>query len=291
MATIAADDGITVHSLTSGQSVIGTAGVNVGGRSFVELEQPKVLVVIGRGADLYNAGEIWHLLDYRMQMPVTLRDRSRLDSLDWSQYTHVVFAGGDYGKYEPGYADRIRQWVAAGGTLVGIRQGAWWVRDNVLDYEKPESESPGSGHDDLLASESTEPERRDYADKQDIEAGDLVRGTIFSGDLDITHPLGFGYHDRNIALHKNLSDILEQRPDNPYATVISYQTPAVLSGFASAENQAALEGTAALIAERKGRGSVILFADDPNFRATWFGTNKLFLNALYYSRAFRSPAD
>jgi len=299
MESVAANDGVTVHSLTSGQSTIGTAGVNVGGRSFAELQQPKVMVIIGRDTDLYNAGEIWHLLDYRMQMTLSLRERDRLDDIDWMQYTHVVFPGGEYEDYMPEYADRIRQWVAEGGTIIGIRQGAYWVRDNVLDYVDPvEGEVPapeedldtGTGHDDLLAEEATETERYDYADKQDIEAKTLVRGAIFSGDLDITHPLGFGYNDRDIALHKNLSDVME-RPLNPFATVISYQTPPVLSGFASEENQTAIEGTAALIAERKGAGSVILFADDPNFRATWFGTNKLFLNALFYSKAFQPPVE
>ena len=299
MASVAENDGITVYSLTSGQSTTGADGVNVGGRSFAELTSPKVLVVIGRDADLYNAGEIWHLLDYRMQMPVTLRERNRLEGLDWKPYTHVVFAGGEYENYMPAYADRLRQWVAEGGTIIGVRQGAYWVRDNVLDYVPPvegeeplpeEEIEPGSGHDELLAEDDIEIERFDYADKQDVEANLLVRGTIFSGNLDITHPLGFGYRDRDIALHKNLEDILE-RPLNPFATVISYQTPPVLSGFASEENQTAIEGTAALIAERKGDGSVILFADDPNFRATWFGTNKLFLNALFYSRAFQPPAE
>ena len=299
MESVAANDGVTVHSLTSGQSTIGTAGVNVGGRSFAELEPPKVLLVIGRDTDLYNAGEIWHLLDYRMQMTLTLRDRDRLDGIDWKQYTHVVFPGGEYENYMPDYADRIRQWVAEGGTIIGIRQGAYWVRDNVLDYVEPvegeelapdEELDSGTGHDELLDEEAIETERYDYADKQDIEAADLIRGAIFSGDLDITHPLGFGYSDRDIALHKNLSDVME-RPLNPFATVISYQTPPVLSGFASQENQTAIEGTAALIAERKGNGSVILFADDPNFRATWFGTNKLFLNALFYSKAFQAPAE
>ena len=299
MESVAALDGVTVHSLTSGQSTVGTAGVNVGGRSFAELKQPKVMVVIGRDTDLYNAGEIWHLLDYRMQMPLTLRDRDRLGEIDWNQYTHIVFSGGEYESYMPAYADRIRQWVAEGGTLIGIRQGAYWVRDNVLDYVEPvagevlppeEDLGTGTGHDELLTEEADDTERHDYADKQDIEAAALVRGTIVSGDLDITHPLGFGYADRNIALHKNLSDILE-RPLNPFATVISYQTPLVLSGYASAENQSDIEGTAALIAERKGGGSVILFADDPNFRATWFGTNKLFMNALFYSKAFEAPAE
>jgi hypothetical protein len=234
-----------------------------------------------------------------MQMPLSLRDRDRLAGIDWTQYTHVVFPGGEYEEYMPAYADRIRQWVLEGGTIVGIRQGAYWVRDNVLDYVEPvagealpleEDPDDGTGHDDLLAEEAIEVERYDYADKQDLEAATLVSGTIFSGDLDTTHPLGFGYADRNIAFHKNLSDVME-RPPNPYATVVSYRTPPVLSGFASAENQSAIEGTAALIAERKGGGSVILFADDPNFRATWFGTNKLFMNALFYSKAFEPPAE
>ena len=82
-----------------------------------------------------------------------------------------------------------------------------------------------------------------------------------------------------------------ERPENPYASVITYATPPLLSGYTSAENQAALEGSAALIAERRGDGSVILFADDPNFRGIWYGTNKLFLNTLFFSKAFEPPRD
>jgi hypothetical protein len=217
--------------------------------------------------------------------------------IDWNKYTHVVFPGGEYEEYLPLYLQRLRQWVEEGGTLIGMRQGADWVRTNVLDYVEPvpgelpaEPLLPGSGHEAALAEATIEPERLDYADKNYNEAQLLIAGTIFSADLDITHPLGFGYADRNIALHKNRATVMPNTA-NPYATVISYQTPAVLSGFASAEKQTALEGTPALIAERKGAGSIILFADDPNFRATWFGTNKLFLNALFFSRAFEPLAE
>lgn len=298
MQEIAAEDGIFVHSLVSGRSVDGADGVNVGGRSFAELREPKVLLVVGRGTDLYNAGEVWHLLDYRMRMPVTLRERDRLHEIDWKKYTHVVFPGGEYEEYFPTYAGRIRQWVQEGGTIIGIRHGADWVRTNVLDFvellpgETPPFQplSTGSGHEESLVDDGLEPDRLDYGGKSDDEAQVLVRGTIFAGDLDITHPLGFGYADRRIALHKNRAEVMA-RPANPYATVISYLTPPVLSGFASSENQAALEGTAALIAERKGAGSVILFADDPNFRATWFGTNKLFMNAIFLSKAFQPLAE
>jgi hypothetical protein len=292
MQTIASEDGIFVHSMTSARSTVGTAGVDLGGPSFKPVKKPEILVVTGRGIDLYNSGEIWHLLDVRMQTPMTLRARDRLVDIDWKRYTHVVFPGGEYELYLPEYAGRIRQWVMEGGTIIGLRQGSDWLRVNVLDYVEPlpgeevplDALATESGHDPLL-TETLDPDRIDYGDKQAQDALDVIGGTIFGGDLDITHPLGFGYDRRRIALMKNT--VVPMMPTmNPYATVISYETPPVLAGFASQEKQEELSGTAALIAERLGAGSVILFADDPNFRAIWYGSNKLFLNALYFSKAF-----
>ena len=116
-------------------------------------------------------------------------------------------------------------------------------------------------------------------------------GAIFAADLDNTHPLGFGYARRMIYLHKNVKEPMAAT-DNPYGTVIQYMVEKpVLSGYVSATNREALAGTPALIAERMGDGSVILFADNPNFRGYWYGTNKLFLNALYFSTIFQPPAD
>jgi len=295
MLDIAAQDGVFVHAVTSGRSVIGTAGPDLGGQFFRSLVKPDVLLVVGRDMDWYNAGEIWHLLDVRMHMPVTLRDRSRLGSVNLDRYTHLIFAGGEFDTYVPEYAERIRQWVKNGGTIIGIRQGADWVRANVLDYVYPElvdgvpppDIASESGHD-LLAEELPEPERISYAEKEARDAIDVIGGAIFAGDLDISHPLGFGYSRRDVSLLKNTKIPLE-RPSNPYATVIAYGTPPLKSGYASDTNQDALEGTAALIAERLGEGSVILFADDPNFRGIWYGTNKLFLNALFFSKAFDPP--
>ena len=295
--SIAAEDGIFVHSMASARSAIGTAGFDLGGPSFKPVKKPEILVVTGRGTDIYNSGEIWHLLDVRMQTPMTLHARDRLAEIDWKRYTHVVFPGGDYETYLPEYAGRIRQWVNEGGTIIGIRQGSLWLRDNVLDYVEPlpgeepllEDEETESGHDPLLTGE-IEPERFDYGDKAALDALEVIGGTIFGGDLDITHPLGFGYNSRRIAMMKNTTDVMLPTL-NPYAAVITYETPPVLSGYASASLQEEIGGTVALIADRLGDGSVILFADDPNFRAIWYGSNKLFLNALYFSKAYDPPVE
>ena len=296
MRTIAREDGVTVHALTSGRSAADTP--DVGGQFFKPLSKPKVLLIVGREMDWYNAGEIWHLLDERMEMPVTLRDRSRLHEVNLNRYTHIVFAGGEYELYMPEYIDRIRDWVNAGGTLVGVRQGALWAKAHVLDYVEPEiidgvpvvDAFPTTMHDEFSAQGLLEAERVDYAEKERQEPLDLIGGAIFAGDLDITHPLGFGYGRRQVALHKNMVEIMP-RTANPYATVIGYDTPPLLSGFTADDKLAELEGTAALIAERKGAGSIILFADDPNFRGIWYGTNKLFLNALFLSKAFDPLPD
>ncbi|MGH7129537.1 MAG: hypothetical protein ACREIV_13290, partial [Planctomycetaceae bacterium] len=261
MRTISAEDGIFVHAIESGASADGTAGVDLGGPSFRPLKQPEVLLVVGRDMNLCEAGEIWHLLDFRMHMPVTLRERERLNELDWDAYTHIVFAGGEFGSeeepYLPEFLPRLRQWINDGGTLIGLKEGAHWARAQVLDFVEPPEGRPGAdagtakqsagdtptGHDPALTENEVEPYRFPYAEKEDRDARELVSGTIFAGDLDITHPLGFGYSDSDIALLKNSETVLK-RPPNPFATVIAYATPPVLSGYASEANRIMLEGTA-----------------------------------------------
>ncbi|MEM1412162.1 MAG: M14 family zinc carboxypeptidase [Pseudomonadota bacterium] len=285
MATIAEQDGVVVHALSSGQSAIGTAGVEVGGPSFPVIEQPKILLVMGRGVSVYDAGEVWHLLDYRMKMPVTLRHRDRLDGIDWDDYTHVVLPGGNWGRQEFEWQDELRQWARRGGTIVAIRSAVSWARDLTLDRNEDDAGKDAGAADD---AEEAGTERRDYADMDADDAVDIIGGAIFSADLDITHPLGFGYTDRNLFLHKN-EEAPMAKTDNPYGTVIAYTQQPLYSGYASESNVEALAGTPALLAERYGRGSVILFADNPNFRGYWYGTSKLFLNSLFFSTVFDRP--
>lgn len=277
LINLADDTGIEIHSLTSGRSVLGSKTPDIGSQFNKAVKKPNILLIAGRDMDWYNVGEIWHLLDQRMQIPVTISDRNLMQNTNFDRYTHIIFAGGRYKNYYPDFTEELDQWIIKGGTIVGIRQGADWIQKNLLEINIKEN---------LLEQDSNT--RYMYAEKESRDPLEFIGGTIFSGDLDITHPLGFGYTNKNIALHKNTTSILS-KPTNPYGTVIAYKNEPVLSGYASENNQHAIANTAALIAERHGKGSVILFADDPNFRATWLGTNKLFLNSLFFSLAFDAP--
>ena len=274
---IATEDGITVHAADSAHTPV--AGMDLGGPNFANIPRPAVLLLVGEGIQAYDAGEVWHQLDARMEMPVHMADKRRLDDLDLGEYSHIVLVGGNHGDLS-GQTEKIDRWVRRGGSLVGIRQGARWAHDRILYPGGASGESPGETEVAM--------ERFDYADKDDIEAQDIIGGAIMLGDLDNTHPIGFGIDDRTIASHRN-SLIAFDPPENPWASLIRIPENALLSGFASAENQAALAGKAMAIAERHGSGSVILFADNPNFRAYFFGTNKLFMNSLFFSLAFDRP--
>ena len=202
-----------------------------------------------------------------------------MQNTEFDRYTHIIFAGGKYKNYRPEFNKELEQWIRKGGTIIGIRQGADWIQNKLLDSDVKNDKAEQINNSDI---------RYAYAEKEGRDPLEFIGGTIFAGDLDITHPLGFGYSNKNIALHKNTTSILS-RPKNPYGTVIAYKDSPILSGYASENNQRAIANTAALVAERYGNGSIILFADDPNFRATWYGTNKLFLNSLFFSLAFEQP--
>lgn len=273
MISISQEDGIKIHAIGAGHT--SQAGMDLGSNSFSAIEKPKVLVLVGEGISSYDAGEVWHQLDKRMNMPVHLYDKRRLSSLSLDAYTHLVLVGGNHNDLDS-RTEQIDSWIRKGGTLVAMRQGGQWAYDNVL---YPESET------EVVDDEQ---QRFDYGEKTDIEAKAIIGGAIMAGDLDITHPIGYGIPNRQIASQRNTL-IAFDPPENPWATVIEIPDQSLLSGYASDENQAELAGKAMAIAERHGQGSVILFSDNPNFRAYFFGTNKLFMNSLFFSKGFRRP--
>jgi len=69
--------------------------------------------------------------------------------------------------------------------------------------------------------------------------------------------------------------------DNAYSTPVRYSETPLLAGFIGEQRQAEMSGQPALIAERKGAGLVVRFANNPLFRGFWRGTERLFNNALY----------
>jgi hypothetical protein len=55
-----------------------------------------------------------------------------------------------------------------------------------------------------------------------------------------------------------------------------------LSGYISKSNLDSLALSVPYQMQRMKRGKVVAFTDNTNFRAFWFGTNKLMMNAIFF---------
>ena len=67
-----------------------------------------------------------------------------------------------------------------------------------------------------------------------------------------------------------------------YNNPVQYTDNPLLSGYISEENLEQLGGTSMVKIQGKGRGQIIYFTDNTNFRAFWYGTNKLLMNAVFF---------
>ena len=76
----------------------------------------------------------------------------------------------------------------------------------------------------------------------------------------------------------------------PFSLPVRYAANGLLSGYASQANIDALQGQGVVFAERRGSGSVILFADNPYYRAYFRGSARVFTNAIFFGDSFRNAS-
>ena len=128
-----------------------------------------------------------------------------------------------------------------------------------------------------------------YADYERKRAEQSVAGTIFEAEYDRTHPLLFGYTGQRMSLFRNSTRTLDAG-ENPFAIPLRYTDEPLLSGYASDENVAKIASSAVLRAERVGSGTVVCLIDNPLFRGVWWGTRRLFTNAIYFGPIVKRTA-
>ena len=69
-----------------------------------------------------------------------------------------------------------------------------------------------------------------------------------------------------------------------WVLLLGFGSPvALLSGYISKENTELLKKSVPFKIKRYGSGKIFLFSDNTNFRAFWYGTNRLLMNSVYLS--------
>lgn len=258
---------IQAYAVQSGASV---SGVDLGSGKFVVITKPSVAMIVGPGVNATDAGEVWHLLDQRMNIPASHLEQSVFNRVDISKYNTLIMVGGTYTELNK---EKLKTWVQAGGTLIVTEEAVSWAsQSGISDIKFKKAKAPVDSTQ-MLA----------YTEREQIDGAQQVSGAIFGADADLTHPLAYGYDRKTISLFKG-NKVFMEKSKNPYATPFYYGSKPLQSGWVSKENGDVIKNSAAVVVNTVGNGRVINIADNPNFRAFWLGGSKLFLNAIFFGR-------
>jgi hypothetical protein len=268
MNKLAAEDHVEIYATNSAST---PSGPDLGGAYQGVLKKPKIALLSGQGTSSYGAGEIWHLIDNRMNIPVSLLNADNLNRNKLSKYNTIIFPDGYYSDLDSMDVKHLKAWISTGGTLISVQSGSRWIVDNnVLNEELVENEKPTL---DIP-----------YDQVSFVTGAQRIGGSIFNITVDNTHPVGYGYGKTHPVFRRGTTFF--KLSESTAANVGRYTNSPLLSGYIAEEKLAEIKNTASIIAKKQGRGHVILFADNPAFRAFWYGTNGLLLNAVFFGHMF-----
>jgi len=275
MNELSSEFSIQVYGFNTGWT---SQGNGLGSRSLIAVNRPNVMMVVEGTVRSYEAGEIWHLFEDRMKMPLVKVPERLFYKTELDRYNVIIMVSGTYKLLNKREKDRLKAWVADGNTLITTaKASSWAVRQKLVKEELVTKK-------DSLKDQ----ERMDYGDSRGSIGKQNIGGAIFGVDLDLTHPIGFGYTDRFLPVYKN-NRVFLAPSKNRFSTVARYTSNPHIDGYITPENLTLMRQSASIIVSKIGKGRVVLFADNPNFRSAWYGTNKLLMNAVLFGDQIKIP--
>ena len=268
MKRLASEDHAEIYATNSASTPVGP---DLGGAFQSILSKPRVAILSGPGTSAYGVGEIWHLLNYRMKVPVSLLDAKNLNTSKLAKYNTIIAPDGEYFDLDTTDIASIKEWIKLGGTFISMQSGSKWavsrniIDEKIIEHNKAKYDIP-------------------YDQVRNVSGAQRIGGAIFNVEIDNTHPIGYGYK-KNVPLFRRGETFFELSKANS-ANIGRYSQSPLISGYISKEKLDQIKSSASIIGKRQGEGRVVLFADNLAFRAFWYGSNGLFLNAVFFGRSF-----
>ena len=235
------------------------------------LEKPSVAMIVGEGVTSYDAGEVWHHLDQRYNIPLTMLDKRQLFRANMDRYNTLILVNGRYNDIRDSELEKIQSWVNRGGNLILFRSAIdWAISKDMIELKKTKNKK-----DSATGNKA-------YKMSSSSSGAGVLGGAIFGAKMDLSHPLCYGYDNESISLFRRGTTLYDM-PDNNYATPVIYNSRPVESGYIPRGFDKKAANKPAVTVHRSGSGKVICFQDNLLFRGYWYGGNKMFGNAVFFS--------
>jgi hypothetical protein len=290
MTKLATEHGVDVHSTDTAWV---EDGPNFGSSNVNYLPRPRVAIAYNQPVSGNSVGWLRYLIEQRYGYPVTTIRADQLRGADLSRY-NVLILPDTFGGYTGQLGDgaSVREWVQRGGTLIGLAGATAWLADekvNLLATKREKRDRSAAAGKEPVSTATGRERSETPADpvEKAIEPTDefpsATSGAILRVRVDRSHWLGFGYGDTTTVLvdsNRIFSLVKLDRGTN--VAVYLPEDKFFASGFMWDDARKQLPNKAFLIHSRVGRGNVVGFAEDPNYRAFMDGLNVMFLNAVFF---------
>jgi len=282
VAAAARTHGLTVHAV---DNAFVDEGASLGGPQVRWSRPPRVMLMVDRPA-ANDVGHTWYLFDQVWRYPVTRIAGPMLPQVDWSKFDVCILPNGEYTEADAPTEDvarRLKEWVHGGGTLVLVGGAAAWASEDKIKLlasklEHRKSNDPAPAASDVPALEKKE------EPKKDKKLPLRVPGVFLKANVDDDHFVTWGF-DKETLLHYNGDRIFTplKSNDGKNLVVISDKKDALVSGYCWPQTLQMLPGKPYVMYQSVGRGHIVAFADDPNYRAFSPHLQRLFFNAVFAS--------
>jgi hypothetical protein len=264
---ISEKDGIDVYTFNTGLDYNGSS---LGSSDFMTLRKPEIAMLVDGGVSANEAGEMWHLLDARFEIPITMIPLNVFNGTNPGRYNTIIMPPGAYSGINESGKEKLKTWVQNGGIVIGFENALSWLT------------SAGIGKFDMKKNNSKKDslQLKAYADFEATQGAQQTSGAIFEAQVDLTHPLLYGYTTKSVTVFRS-NNLFMQKSKNAYSNPIVFNSNPLLSGYISKENYSQLKDSSFAGVTAVGKGRVIGFTDNLAFRGFWLGTNRMLLNAIF----------
>ncbi len=276
-------------------------GVSLGSFKVRPLRPPRVLLAWDTPTSSQSAGWARWVLERRYGQRVSVVRVSSLTRVELDRFDVIVLPSGDYedalGKRT---VDRLKTWVGDGGTLVALGEASRWLsredvgllstttqlRSGCPDRE-PEDDDEQGPPPTTCGEKKDEPYDLAAAILPERERPDAVPGALLRVRLDQEHWLAAGT-DGRIQVIVDSRRVFGPLKLDEGRNVGVYDTAdeVVASGFVLDSARELLAQKAFLMHQPRGRGHVVAFAEDPNYRGYAEATELLLMNAVLLGPAY-----